>query len=117
MDGWSWVLGPFETGKAPRKEGQRLSQILQNVQQTFAQAALFPTLAWPKLGVSDTSFELFPTFLIHFSLTGAITVVQPDRVLPQAYASPGAALLMLYLGTTHVRPGPAGALTSHVADL
>lgn len=80
MDGWSWVLGPLETGKAPRKEGRRLSQILQNLQQTFAQAALFPTLAWPKQGVSDTSFELFPIFLIHFSLTAAITAVQPDSL-------------------------------------
>lgn len=69
-------------------------------QRTFAQATLFLTLAWSKLNVSGTSFEPFQIFLIHLSLIPAITAIPPDKSL--AYATSGAALLMLYLRTMHV---------------
>lgn len=109
--------GPIGNRKGPKKGRAKAVSNSAELTADLCPGSLFLTLAWPKRGVSDTSFELFPIFLIHFSLTAAITAAQPDRVLPQAYASPGAALLMLYLGSTHVRPGPAGALASHVADV
>lgn len=60
-----------------RKNRIRLTQTLQNTQQ----AALPLIPAWPKLGVSDTSFEPFQIFLIHFSLTPATSAVRSDRFL------------------------------------
>lgn len=73
------TVGPEWTkrdGAGPsRKDGRKLTQTLKNTQQTFAQDALFLTLAWPKLGVSDTSFKLSQIFLIHLSITPATTAV------------------------------------------
>lgn len=49
-DGWSGALGPLEAGRALKKGGEKADS-------DSAPAALFLTLTWLKLGVSDTSFE------------------------------------------------------------
>lgn len=63
-----------------RKEGIRLTQILQNTESTCSQADLVVSLAWPKTGALDTSVEPFQ-ILIHLSLVPVINAIRTGRSL------------------------------------
>lgn len=92
-----------------RKDGKKLTQALQNTQWTSSQAALFLTLAWSTLGISDAAFEPFQ-ILTHLSLLRPLLQLNLTDPASGVGHTRGCAVDGLPGDCTQV-------LTSHVANL